>query len=431
VLIFEPTFKSNDGRFFRLSSLLKMQTSYRLDDKTGAITTVTFTRLQGQRRKLFSIEFSVLEFGAPEDVDSVDPVNAAAGGQHYVRMRVTAHPDGIDQLIREGLAVDDGDDEDTVDRGFEPDGEQRGLSIKRNIADLSEAIAHLAENENGLGHNQGSFPRWLARKILRDTLNLDVIGGFAQKDVEAVCADKNPVAQAWAKGGVEPMDTAALASKANVSDEAARRFRSRIRAERKIDIGIPLAFYNRASLAAIREMDDDIVGKIVAAIYADATSGDNQLHAVAIKSLSAAARRFADGRRDVIGGAVEGPLHGALGEFPIESVRAKVKALTPIKSGARHQYRVAKPPTKKRLFPKPANTTRERDATKRSQGLTARKAAAASKSLRATKRSKPGAKTSNPSPVKPPRASGRSLRPSAAKGNRRGDAPTSKRQTKR
>jgi len=431
VLIFEPTFKSNDGRLFRLSSLLKMQTSYRVDDKTGAIRTVTFTRRQGQRRKLFSIEFSVHESGAPEDVDFVDSLNAPAGGQDYVRMRVTAHPDGIDQLIREGLATGNGDDEDTVDRGFEPDGEQRGLSVKRNIADLSEAIAYLAENENGLGHNQGSFPRWLARKILRDTLNLDVIGGFAQKDVEAVCADKNPVAQAWAKGGVEPMDTAALASKAKVSDETARKFRSKIRAERKIDIGIPLAFYNRASLAAIREMDDDIISKIVAAIHADATSGDDQLHAVAIKSLSAAARRFADGRRDVIGGAVEGPLHGVLGVFPVDIVSAKVTALTRIKSGARHRSRVAKPATKSGLFPKPANTTRERDATKRSQGLTARKAAAASKSLRETKRSKPGAKTSNPSPVKQPRASGGNLRPTAARGNKRGDAPTSKRQTKR
>ena len=188
-----------------------------------------------------------------------------------------------------------------------------------------------------------------------------MIGGFAQKDVEAVCAEKNPVAQAWAKGGVEPMDTDALASKAKVSDEAARRYRLKIRAERKINIGIPLAFYNRASLAAIREMDDDIIGKIVAAIYADGTPEDDQLREVAIKSLYAAAQRFADGQQDdVIGGAVNRSLKGELGVFCVEVVSAKVKALTRIKSGARHKFWAAKPATKKRFLPKPANMTRER-----------------------------------------------------------------------
>jgi hypothetical protein len=428
VLIFEPTFKSNDGRLFRLSSLLKMQTSYRVDDKTGTIRTVTFTRLQGQRRKLFSIEFSVLESGVPKDVDFTDSLNAAAGGRDCVRMRVTAYPDGIDQLIREGLPVDNGDDEDTVDPGFDADGEQRGSPIKRNIKDLSEAIAHLAEKEKGLGHNQGSFPRWLARKILRDTLNLDVIGGFTQKDVEAVAADKNQVTQAWAKGGVEPMDTNALASEAKVSDEAARKYRSRIRAERKIDIGIPLAFYNRASLAAIREMDDDIISKIVAAIHADATSGDDQLREVAIKSLSAAARRFADGRRDVIGGAINRSLKGELGVFRVEVVSTKVKALTRIERGVRDQSRVAKPAGRKRLSLKPAKTTRQRGPTK--QGLAA-KAGAASKSLRASKQSKPGAKGGKPTLAKAPPASRRYLPPVAEKGSKRFGAPISKRRPKR
>ena len=429
VLIFDPTFKSNDGRLFRLSSLLKLDTSYRVDYKTGVIRTVTFTRLQGKSRKLFSIEFSALDSGAPEDVNFLG--NAAVGEQHYVRMRVTAYPNGIDQLIREGLPVDNGDDEHTVDPGLDPDGEQRGSPIKRNIEDLSEAIAHLAEKEKVLGHNRGSFPRWLARKILRDTLNLDVIGGFAQKDVEAVCADKNQVAQAWARGGIEPMDTHALASKAKVSDEAARRYRLKIRAERKIEIGIPLAFYNRASLAVIREMDDDIIGKIVAAIHADGTSEDDQLREVAIKSLYAAAQRFANGRRDVIGGAVNRSLKGELGVFSVEVVSAEVKALTRIKSGARHQFRVAKPAAKKRLLSMPANTARERDSTKRPQGLTARKAAVASKLPRASKESKPGAKARKPSPVKPLPASRRSLRPAAANGSKRFGAPTSKRRPKR
>ena len=127
VLIFEPTFKSNDGRLFRLSSLLKLETSYRVDDKTGIIRTVTFTRFQGQSRKLFSIEFSALDSEAREDAHFLDSLNAAAGGQDYVRMRVTAHPDGIDQLIREGLPVGNGDDEDTVDRDIEPGGEQPGI----------------------------------------------------------------------------------------------------------------------------------------------------------------------------------------------------------------------------------------------------------------------------------------------------------------
>jgi hypothetical protein len=243
---------------------------------------------------------------------------------------VTALPDGIDQLIREGLSIADGDDEDNVDRDFEP--EERASSIKRNIEDLSEAIAFLAGNESSLGHNESSFPRWLAAKILRDTLNLDVIGGFDHKDVEAMRADGNSLAEAWAKGGLEPMDIAALATEARVSDETARKFRLRIRRERKIDIGIPLAFYNRASLASIGEMADVDIDELLRAIHADAGSGD-ELRATAMKSLSAAARRFANGRRKVIGGVVERALHGELGAFPVEIVSAKVKAVTRIKSG--------------------------------------------------------------------------------------------------
>lgn len=430
LLIFDQTFRSNDGSLFRLSSLLKVQTSYRVDDRTGAIRAVTFTRRQGQRRKLFSIEFSALKSEPLEDVDFIDTVRTAAGSQHYIRVRVTALPDGIDQLIREGLSLGDRDDEDNVDRDFEPDGEERASSIKRNIVDLSEAIALLAEKERGLGHNESSFPRWLATKILRDTLYLDVIGGFDHKDVEAVRADGNSLAQAWAAGGLEPMDIAALATKARVSDETARNFRLKIRRERKIDIGIPLAFYNRASLAAIGEMGDVDIGELLRAIHADAGSGD-ELRDAAMNSLSAAARRFANGRRKVIGGVVERALHGELGAFPVEIVSAKVKAVTRIKSGARYQSRTAPSTSKRGLFPKPGRTTKERDAAKGFRGFTARKAAAAPKLLRTTERSKPGTKTGKTSLVKQPRRSGANLRPPAAIGNRRGSAPTSKRPTKR
>ena len=221
VLIFEPTFRS-DGRFFRLSSLLKTETSWQVNDESGAIETVTFTRLQGPRRKLFSIAFSVFKSEAPDGGDVTDFADAASKGEEHVRMRVTAFPDGIDQLIREGLGVTTSDEEDDVYADFKP------VAVMRNAADFREAIAHLAENEIGSGDNQGSFPRSLARKILRDILHLDVIGCFAQKDVEAVCADTSAVAQAWARGGVEPMDTGALAFEAKVSDEMARKFRSKI-----------------------------------------------------------------------------------------------------------------------------------------------------------------------------------------------------------
>jgi hypothetical protein len=44
--------------------------------------------------------------------------------------------------------------------------------------------------------NRGSFAQWLVTKTLRDTLRLDVVGGFEQKDVEALAAAQDEVARA-------------------------------------------------------------------------------------------------------------------------------------------------------------------------------------------------------------------------------------------
>ena len=71
------------------------------------------------------------------------------------------------------------------------------------------------------------------------------------------------------------------------------------------------------------------------------------------RQLIAAAKRFAQGRRKVIGATVQGALAGQLGDFPVKEVSAEIEALTPRKKRA------------------------------------ARKAAAGSKSRRATKESKP------------------------------------------
>ena len=70
-------------------------------------------------------------------------------------------------------------------------------------------------------------------KTLRDTLRLDVVGGFEQKDVEALAADTNEVARAWAQRGIEPMDFTAWTQAANLDYEKARHYRNKVRDEFK------------------------------------------------------------------------------------------------------------------------------------------------------------------------------------------------------
>src|SRR5271166_2686894 len=393
VLLFEPVFTANDdGRPLKLADLLKLKTSCGFDPKTGQLTRVTFTRLQGKRRKLYSIEFSTLESGAADEDEEADFATASPIGS--LRLRVTAHPTGIVQLIRAGRGADqdqDGVESGESDAGDENDDADRsdgGARSDRDVWAMSNAIEALAAQAVDRQQNLGSFAQWLVTKTLRDTLRLDVVGGFEQKDIEALATTSNEMAKAWADGGIKPMDFTAWTLAANLDYEKARRYRNKVRDEHKIDIGVPRAFYDGVTVAAAGAMDSNALRALAGALAkGDPTDVGRQL--------IGAAKRFAEGRRKVIGATVQGALAGQLGEFPVEEVSAEIEAL---------------PPRKKRA---------------------ARKVAAVSKSLRASKQSKPGAKARNPTPVKQPRASGRNPRPTAAKGNRRGDAATSKRQTKR
>jgi hypothetical protein len=383
VLVFDQVYGENsDCRPFKLGELLKLKMAYRVEPKTGDLSSVTFTRLQGDRRKLYSIEFSLPESGAADENDDEEASPATASANGDLRLRVTAHPTGIDQLIREGLRAEQDQDGDESDDADTADGAARNV---RDVGAMSEAIAALAAQAADRGQNSGSFAQWLVTKMLRDTLYLDVVGGFDQTDVETFATSPNPLAKVWAKA-IEPMNIDELAQATGIDYERVRRFRKKQRDEHKIDIGVPRAFYSgvTAAGATARSALDALAGALS---KADVTAAGGLV--------VDAAKRFADGRRKVIGAAVEDALAGRLGEFPVEEVSGEIKAPAPLKRRA------------------------------------ARKVAVGSKTWRATMRPKPGAATRKPAQVKPTRASRRKSWPTAPKGRKRGGATKGKRRTKR
>ena len=103
-LIFEPVFKGDDGKVVKLSKLLRLKPTHDPDPHTGDIRSVILTRIQGERRKLFSIVFSQVNsagFAALGEEGTVHAGNVT-GLHGYVRMSVTAHPEGIARIIRAG-----------------------------------------------------------------------------------------------------------------------------------------------------------------------------------------------------------------------------------------------------------------------------------------------------------------------------------------
>ena len=382
VLLFEPVFTANgDHRPFKLADLLKLKTSCGSDPTTGELTRVTFTRFQGKRRNLFSVEFSTFELGDAEGDEEDD--FAKAGREGFLRLRVTAHPTGLVQLIGAGDGAAQTQDNDQSNKSDAGDGNHEahtsegGARSDRDVFGLSRAIEALAAQAVDRRQNRGSFARWLVTKMLRDMLHLDAVGGFEQRDVEAVAATPNEVAKAWVDGGIEPMDFASWTQAAGLDYENARRYRNKVRYEHKIDIGVPRAFYDGVTVAAAGAMDPNALRALAGALAkADPTEVGRRL--------IEGAKRFAEGRRKVIGATVQGALAGQLGEFPVEEVSAEVEALTP---------REKRP---------------------------ARKVAPGSNSLQATKKLT----------VESPRASGRKSRPTAANGIKRGGVQTSKRRAK-
>ena len=120
---------------------------------------------------------------------------------------------------------------------------------------LSGAIRDLARTLHGEARI-GSFADWLAVEILRDTLYLDVIGGFKHQDLESLVKLDDGVAEAWEHGETSAMDNEALADAAGVVGETVRRRRQEWREKYKIEVGIPRVFYDAMGiLAAIGATD--------------------------------------------------------------------------------------------------------------------------------------------------------------------------------
>jgi len=335
VLIFKAVFKGDGGGAVNLGELLRLKTTYDSEPHTGAIRSVTLTRIQGVRRKVFSITFSrVVSDGSTNEEEE------ATDGR--LRLSVTAHPDGIAQLIRAAQReYDESGDRDESDSGFlyeEPD--------DRTLWSLRWVIHVLGTGTVDDDHRtpSGSFADWLAIESLRETLCLDVIGCFTHENLKSLVGLDDVVVEAWAQGQTSPMDIKALAEAAGVSAETVRTRTKELRRKYRIDMRAPRAFYDAmVTLAAIGAMDMEAREALAAALSNHETNKTLELLLKAVKE-------FEHGRLRVIGAAVNGALNGRLGQFPVEEVQTEVEVLT----RKSHQSRKPAKPKRKRQQVEPA-----------------------------------------------------------------------------
>jgi hypothetical protein len=331
-LIFEPVLKGSGGKVVKLGELLHLKPTHDIDPNTGEVSRVSLTRIQGERRKLMSIDLSRIE---SDDAAASGEMGKAVAGkvtrlQGLVRVSVTTYPDGIASLVTAGQEAcknhDWGDDE--IYAGFVED-----EPVDRTVQSLTLAIDALAQTH-------GSFPKYLATKIIRDTLCLDVISGFTHEGLGSFVGLDDPVALAWRRGGSSTMDNKALALAAKVSTETVRRRLQEWREKYKIHLRIPHAIYDAlVTLAPIGATDVKTREALAAAL---AKKESAQTFELMLKALEG----FEETRLTVIGPAVESALAGRLGHFRVEEVTTAIKV--PAKRAVAKSRQVGKSANSKR-----------------------------------------------------------------------------------
>jgi hypothetical protein len=323
-LIFVPPTRQS-GKVVRLGELLGVKADFKNEADTGELQSVTLKKIQGDRRNVFSIEFSrpaSTTKRQAKPTPNASKLERSCADRH-LRLRLTAHPDGIAEIIsaaqqkyRKGnpRVSPVGDDLAT------------GTASSRSLSLLTDGLEVLGNVVTRRGQlSRFSFGRWLARKALCETLNLDAIALFTRADLDTLVGLNDSVAKAWRDSDSLEVDFKAVAKAAKVTVQTVRNRRSDWRRRYKIDIALPRAFYlTLITVSPVVAMDGDARAALSKALSHPEAQQTFDL-------LKQAAKDFDSGRRTIIGLVVEDAQKGNLGKFRVRAI-ANVK---PVPSAAR------------------------------------------------------------------------------------------------
>jgi hypothetical protein len=312
-LMFVPPTRQS-GKIVRLGELLRVKADFKNDADTGELESVTLKKIQGDRRNVFSIEFS--RPGSKTNRQAQPMPNTFKvernGVDRNVRLRLTAHPDGIAEIIsaaqqkhREGSPR-----VRSVGGDF-----ATGTASSRNLSLLSDGLEVLGNVVTGHGQlSRLSFGRWLARKALCATLNLDTIALFTRSDLDTLVGLDDGVAKAWRDSDSLEVDFKAVAEAAKVNVQTVRNRRSDWRRLYKIDISLPHAFYlTLVTVSPVVAMDGGARAALSKALSHPEAQQTFDL-------LKQAAKDFDRRRRTIIGMVVEDAQKGNLGRFRVRVI---------------------------------------------------------------------------------------------------------------
>jgi hypothetical protein len=180
---------------------------------------------------------------------------------------------------------------------------------------LSDGLEVLGNVVTGHGQlSRLSFGRWLARKALCETLNLDAIALFTRSDLDTLVGLDDGVAKAWRDSDSLEVDFKAVAEAAKVNVQTVRNRRSDWRRQYKIDISLPHAFYlTLVTVSPVVAMDGDARAALSKALSHPEAQQTFDL-------LKQAAKDFDRRRRTIIGMVVEDAQKGNLGSFRVRAI---------------------------------------------------------------------------------------------------------------
>jgi hypothetical protein len=312
-LIFVPPTRQS-GKVVRLGELLRVKADFKNEAETGELESVTLKKIQGDRRNVFSIEFSRPSSRTKRQARPTPNTSKVERNcvERHLRLRLTAHPDGIAEIIS---AAQQRYRKGNPRVGSVGGGFATGTASSRSVSLLSNGLEVLGNVVTERGQlSRFSFGRWLARKALCEILNLDAIALFTRGDLDTLVGLNDGVAKAWRQSDSLEVDFKALAEAAKVDVQTVRNRRSDWRRRYKIDIALPYTFYlTVVTISPVVAMDGDARAALSKAL----------LHPEAQQTfdlLKQAAKDFDSGRRTIIGLVVEDAQKGNLGRFRVRAI---------------------------------------------------------------------------------------------------------------
>jgi hypothetical protein len=230
--------------YVQLASHLGLKFEFRPDSKRNAVADVTLKKLHG-RKPLYTIRFSNYE----HDADQTSANNGVAVAEaeavpKYVRLKVTAHGDGVAAILskaRQRL-----ESLQKVDPGWlaELDGESLKPDPTPTARQVADAIWVLSEGRDRSLFR--SFAGWLVAEMLNNVLRLNVLSRFKQENLQALITLDDSIATAWRDAAPcgDQNWAEAIASKVGKTAKTVRNRRKEWLSRYDVDVSIAYSFYS-------------------------------------------------------------------------------------------------------------------------------------------------------------------------------------------